>query len=150
MSERIEKIILAYSGGLDTSVILKWLQEEYDCEVITLTVNLGQISENLEAARKKALKLGAVEAIVVDAVEEFANDYIFKGIKANARYQGDYFLSTPLGRPLIAKHAVRVALEKSANAIAHGCTGKGIVVLDLGHIRELANTELPSKIIAQA
>lgn len=121
----VEKVVLLYSGGLDSSIMIKWLQEEYQAQVITLTVNLGQLNDNLETIRNKALSLGATQAIVVDAVEEFSKDYIFKGIKANGCYQGNYYLSTPLGRPLIVKHAVKTALETGANAIAHGCTGKG-------------------------
>lgn len=121
----VRKVVLLYSGGLDSSVMIKWLQEEYCCDVVALTVDLGQVHDDLEAARRKALQLGAADAVVVNALDEFTEEYIFRGIKANGRYQGDYFLSTPLGRPLIAKHAVRAALEFGADAIAHGCTGKG-------------------------
>ena len=121
----VKKVVLLYSGGLDSSIMIKWLQEEYGAEVITLTVNLGQCDDDLEQIKAKALSLGAVEAIVVNAVDEFAEQYICKGIKANGSYQGRYYLSTPLGRPLIVKHAVKTALENNADAIAHGCTGKG-------------------------
>jgi argininosuccinate synthase len=121
----VKRAVLLYSGGLDSSIMIKWLQEEYQCEVVTLTINLGQLNDDLESIRRKALKIGAFEAVIVDAVDDFVDEYIFKGIKANARYQGNYHLSTPLGRPLMAKHAVRVATEIGADAIAHGCTGKG-------------------------
>ncbi len=121
----IKKVVLLYSGGLDTSVMLKWIKEEYDCEIIALTIDIGQQTDDLEAIRKKAIKLGALKAVVVDAKDEFADDYISKGIKANGSYQGRYYLSTPLGRPLLAKIAVRVAMEEGADCIAHGCTGKG-------------------------
>lgn len=121
----IKKVVLLYSGGLDTSVMIKWIQEQYDAKVIALTVDIGQQADDLEEIRKKALKLGAVKAIVVDSKDEFANEYIAKGIKANASYQGRYYLSTPLGRPLLAKWAVKVAMEEDADCIAHGCTGKG-------------------------
>lgn len=121
----IKKVVLLYSGGLDTSVMLKWIAEEYKAEVIALTIDIGQQTDDLEEIRKKALKLGAVKAVVIDAKDEFANDYISKGIKANGAYQGRYYLSTPLGRPLLAKLAVKVAMEEGADCIAHGCTGKG-------------------------
>jgi len=121
----VKKVVLLYSGGLDTSVLLKWIQEEYKAEVIALTIDIGQLTDDLEEVRKKALKLGAVKAIVIDAKDEFANEYIAKGIKANASYQGKYHLSTPLGRPLLAKWAVKIAAQEGADAIAHGCTGKG-------------------------
>jgi argininosuccinate synthase len=121
----VKKVVLLYSGGLDTSTMVKWIQDVYKAEVIALTIDIGQQSEDLEAIRKKALMLGAVKAIVVDAKEEFANEYIAKGIKANAQYQGRYYLSTPLGRPLLAKWAVKIAAQEGADAIAHGATGKG-------------------------
>lgn len=121
----IKKVVLLYSGGLDTSVMIKWIMEEYKAEVIALTIDIGQQTDDLAAIKKKALKLGAVKAVVIDAKEEFANEYIAKGIKANGSYQGRYFLSTPLGRPLLAKLAVKVAVEEGADCIAHGCTGKG-------------------------
>lgn len=121
----VRKCVLLYSGGLDTSVMLKWIQDEYQAEVIALTIDIGQQADNLEEIKAKALRLGAVKAIVVDAKSEFAYNYLSKGIKANARYQGDYHLATPLGRPLLAKIAVDVARAESCDCIAHGCTGKG-------------------------
>lgn len=121
----VKKVVLLYSGGLDTSVMLKWIQDEYNAEVIALTIDIGQQADDLEEIRKKALKLGAIEAYVIDAKDEFANEYIAKGIKANASYQGDYHLSTPIGRPLLAKWAVKIAAQEGADTIAHGCTGKG-------------------------
>ncbi len=121
----IKKVVLLYSGGLDTSVMLKWIQDEYEAEVIALTIDIGQQADDLEMIRKKAITLGAKKAIVIDAKNEFAYHYIAKGIKANASYQGKYHLSTPLGRPLLSKLAVQVAREEGADCIAHGCTGKG-------------------------
>jgi len=121
----VKKVVLLYSGGLDTSVMIKWIKEEYKAEVIALAIDIGQQADDMEEIRLKALKLGAVKSIVIDAKDEFAEDYIAKGIKANASYQGSYHLSTPLGRPLLAKLAVRVAEEEGADCIAHGCTGKG-------------------------
>lgn len=123
--EDVKKVVLLYSGGLDTSVMLKWIQDEYKAEVVALCIDIGQQVDDLEAIRQKALNLGAVKSIVIDAKDEFAEKYISRGIKANARYQGDYHLSTPIGRPLLAKLAVKVALEEKADTIAHGCTGKG-------------------------
>ena len=121
----VKKVVLLYSGGLDTSTMVKWIQEEYKAEVIALTIDIGQQTDDLEEIKQKALDLGAVKAIVIDAREEFADEYIAKGIKANAMYQGRYYLSTPLGRPLLAKWAVKVAAQEGADAIAHGATGKG-------------------------
>lgn len=121
----VKKVVLLYSGGLDTSTMVKWIQEEYKAEVIALTIDIGQQTDDLEEIRQKALKLGAVKAIVIDAREEFAEEYIAKGIKANAMYQGRYYLSTPLGRPLLSKWAVKIAAQEGADAIAHGATGKG-------------------------
>lgn len=121
----VKKALLLYSGGLDTSVMLKWLQDTYKCQVVTLTADLGQQHDDLEAIKKKALKFGAVEAIVLDLKEEFANEYIAKGIKANASYQGDYHLSTPMGRAVLGKNAAKLAKKYGCDAIAHGCTGKG-------------------------
>ena len=121
----IRKVVLLYSGGLDTSVMLKWIQDEYQAEVIALTIDIGQQADNLEEIRQKAIRLGAIKAVVVDAKNEFAYEYLAKGIKANARYQGDYHLATPLGRPLLAKLAVDVARAEGCDCIAHGCTGKG-------------------------
>lgn len=121
----VKKVVLLYSGGLDTSVLLKWIQEQYKAEVIALTVDIGQLTDDLNEVRKKALKLGAIKAFVIDAKDEFAEEYIAKGIKANAFYQGRYHLSTPIGRPLLAKWAVKIAAQEGADCIAHGCTGKG-------------------------
>src|SRR3989344_4205025 len=96
----VKKVLLLYSGGLDTSVILKWIQDNYKAEVVTLTLDIGQQKDHLEEIQKKALKLGAKDAIVLDAKKEFAEDFIAKGIKANASYQGEYHLSTPIGRAI--------------------------------------------------
>jgi len=123
--EEVNRVLLLYSGGLDTSVMLRWIQEEYNAEVVALTVHLGQPGEDFDEVREKALKLGAVEAHVVDAREEFARDYVVPAIKANALYGGGYPLFTALGRPLIAKLAVEYAGRTGCDTIAHGCTGKG-------------------------
>src|SRR5213595_316592 len=121
----VGRVLLLYSGGLDTSVMLKWIQDEYEAEVVALTVNLGQPGEDFDVVRGKALELGALDCSVVDAREEFARDYVLPAIKANALYGGGYPLFTALGRPLIAKIAVEKAREAGCDAIAHGCTGKG-------------------------
>jgi argininosuccinate synthase len=121
----VHRVVLLYSGGLDTSVMLKWIQDEYDAEVIALCIDLGQPADDFDAVRRKALDLGAVASLVVDAKEEFARDYVAPAIRANARYQGGYPLFTSLGRPLLAKLAVEAAAEHGADTIAHGCTGKG-------------------------
>jgi argininosuccinate synthase len=121
----VNRVLLLYSGGLDTSVMLKWIQETYDAEVVALTVNLGQPGEDYEVIRGKAIELGAIDCHVVDAREEFARDYIVPAIKANALYGGGYPLFTALGRPLIAKLAVEHARASGCDTIAHGCTGKG-------------------------
>lgn len=121
----IKKVVLLYSGGLDTSVMLKWIQDEYKAEVVAVTIDIGQQADDLKEIQKKAIKLGAVKALVIDAKNEFAYHYIAKGIKANASYQGKYHMSTPIGRPLLAKLAVQVAREEGCDCIAHGCTGKG-------------------------
>lgn len=120
-----KKCLLLYSGGLDTSVMLKWIQEEYGCEVVALTLDIGQTADNLEAIKQKALSLGASEAIIYDAKEEFANKQLAMAIKANADYQGGYALSTPLGRVIISEVAVEMAKKYGCQVIAHGCTGKG-------------------------
>jgi argininosuccinate synthase len=119
-----EKIVLAYSGGLDTSVLIKWLQEKYNAEVITVTVNVGQ-PENLKEVAEKAKNLGVSNHYSIDAKDEFAADYVFPAIKANALYEGKYPLSTSLSRPLIVKKMVEIAQKEGATALAHGCTGKG-------------------------
>lgn len=118
------KIVLAYSGGLDTSVILKWLQNEYDCEVVTYTADLGQ-DEDLSSIKKKAEKLGIRQVVLEDLSEEFARDYIFPMFRCNAIYEGEYLLGTSIARPLIAKRLIETAKKTNADAIAHGSTGKG-------------------------
>jgi argininosuccinate synthase len=123
--ERVGRVLLLYSGGLDTSVMLKWIQENYGAEIVTLTVNLGQPGEDWEVITGKARDLGALDAILVDAREEFAGDYVLPAIKANALYGGGYPLFTALGRPLIAKLAVEHAQRADCDTVAHGCTGKG-------------------------
>jgi argininosuccinate synthase len=121
----VGRVLLLYSGGLDTSVMLKWIQDEYEAEVVALTVNLGQPGEDFDVVRGKALQLGALDCRVVDAREEFAHEYVLPAIKANALYGGGYPLFTALGRPLIAKLAVEAARKAGCDTIAHGCTGKG-------------------------
>src|SRR5437868_4638353 len=121
----VGRVLLLYSGGLDTSVMLKWIQDNYEAEVVALSVDLGQPGEDWEVVRGKALQLGALECHVVDAREEFAREYVLPAIKANALYGGGYPLFTALGRPLIAKLAVAAAREHGCDTIAHGCTGKG-------------------------
>lgn len=118
------KIVLAYSGGLDTSIILKWLKETYRAEVIAFTADIGQ-GEEVEEAREKALRTGASKAIALDLKEEFVRDFVFPMMRAGAVYEGYYLLGTSIARPLIAKHLVRIAEEEGAEAIAHGATGKG-------------------------
>ncbi len=117
--------LLLYSGGLDTSVMLKWIQEQYECDVITLTFDIGQTADNLEAIKQKALSLGAKDAIIYDAKQEFADKLLSQAIKANADYQGGYALSSCLGRVIISEIAVKVAHEQGCQVVAHGCTGKG-------------------------
>jgi argininosuccinate synthase len=121
----VHRVLLLYSGGLDTSVMLKWIQEQYKAEVVALTVDLGQPGEDYEVVRGKALELGALDARVVDAREEFAREYVVRAIKANAIYGLGYPLFTALGRPLIAAKAVEHARQTGCDTIAHGCTGKG-------------------------
>src|SRR5512147_788177 len=122
----VKKAVLAYSGGLDTSVILKWLQDTYQCEVVTFTADLGQ-GEELEPARQKALKFGIKpENIFIDDLrEEFVRDFVFPMFRANAIYEGEYLLGTSIARPLIAKRLIEIANETGADAISHGATGKG-------------------------
>ena len=124
MSKNIKKVVLAYSGGLDTSIILKWLIESYGCEVVTVTCDLGQ-EEDLTGVDAKALTTGAVEAHVVDVREEFASDFIFPMMRAGAIYEGRYLLGTSIARPLISKKLVDVARQVGADAVSHGATGKG-------------------------
>ena len=120
----IKKVVLAYSGGLDTSVILKWLQDKYQCEVVTFTADLGQ-GEEVEPARAKAQSLGIKEIYIEDLREEFARDYVFPMFRANAIYEGEYLLGTSIARPLIAKRLVEIAAQTGAEAVSHGATGKG-------------------------
>ncbi len=124
MQDKITKVVLAYSGGLDTSVILKWLQTTYACEVVTFTADLGQ-GEELEPARRKAQMLGIKEIHIEDLREEFVRDFVMPMFRANALYEGQYLLGTSIARPLIAKRLVEIAAETGADAIAHGATGKG-------------------------
>ncbi|HEY3487149.1 MAG TPA: argininosuccinate synthase, partial [Gammaproteobacteria bacterium] len=120
----VKKVVLAYSGGLDTSVILKWLQETYHCEVVTFTADIGQ-GEELEPARAKAKALGIKQIYIDDLREEFVRDFVFPMFRANAIYEGEYLLGTSIARPLIAKRLVEIANETGADAISHGATGKG-------------------------
>jgi len=124
MIKNVEKIVLAYSGGLDTSVILKWLQQEYKCEVVTFTADLGQ-GEEIEPAREKAKAAGVKEIFIEDLREEFVRDFVFPMFRANTVYEGEYLLGTSIARPLIAKRLIEIAKETNSNAIAHGSTGKG-------------------------
>ncbi len=120
----VNKVVLAYSGGLDTSVIVKWLQEEYQCEVVTFTADIGQ-GEEVEPARAKAQALGVKEIYIDDLREEYAKDYVFPMFRANTIYEGEYLLGTSIARPLIAKRLIEIANETNADAISHGATGKG-------------------------
>jgi len=120
----IKKAVLAYSGGLDTSIILKWLQDVYDCEVVTFTADIGQ-GEELEPARLRAESFGIKEIYIEDLREEFAREYVFPMFRANTIYEGEYLLGTSIARPLIAKHLIKIAADTGADAISHGATGKG-------------------------
>ena len=122
--QKIKKVVLAYSGGLDTSVILKWLVEQYGCEVITFTADIGQ-GEELAPARAKAMKMGVKQIYIEDLQEEFVRDFVFPMFRANALYEGEYLLGTSIARPLIAKRLVEIAIKTGADAISHGATGKG-------------------------
>jgi argininosuccinate synthase len=124
MADQINKVVLAYSGGLDTSIILKWLQDTYNCEVVTFTADLGQ-GEDLEPARQKAEMLGIKEIFVEDLREEFVRDFVFPMFRANTVYEGTYLLGTSIARPLIAKRQIEIAEQTGADAVAHGATGKG-------------------------
>jgi len=124
MSEKVRKVVLAYSGGLDTSVILKWLIETYRCEVVAFTAGIGQ-GDDLEEVKAKALRTGAGAAYVEDLQEEFVSDYVFPILRANAAYEGWYLLGTSIARPLIASHQIKIAEKEGADAVAHGATGKG-------------------------
>src|SRR5579862_8234815 len=124
MSGDVKKVVLAYSGGLDTSVILRWLQETYGCEVVTFTADIGQ-GEELEPARQKAEQMGVKQIYIDDLREEFVRDFVFPMFRANALYEGTYLLGTSIARPLIAKRQIEIARETGADAVAHGATGKG-------------------------
>lgn len=121
---KVNKVVLAYSGGLDTSVILRWLKEQYDCEVIAFCADLGQ-GEDLQAIRRKAIKTGASQVVIGDLKQEFVKNYVFPMLRANAVYEGAYLLGTSIARPLIAKGQIDVAIKERADAVAHGATGKG-------------------------
>src|SRR5512144_402361 len=123
-AQKINKVVLAYSGGLDTSVILRWLQDTYRCEVVTFTADIGQ-GEELEPARAKAKAMGVKEIYIDDLREEFVRDFVFPMFRANTIYEGEYLLGTSIARPLIAKRLVEIANETGADAISHGATGKG-------------------------
>ena len=142
-SSKIKKVVLAYSGGLDTSVILKWLQETYNCEVVTFTADLGQ-GEELEPARKKAEMLGVNEIFIEDLREEFVRDYVFPMFRANTLYEGVYLLGTSIARPLIAKRQIEIAKMVGADAVCHGATGKGNdqVRFELGYYANQADIKI--------
>ena len=124
MKGEVKKVVLAYSGGLDTSVILKWLKNEYGCEVICFTADVGQ-AEELDHLEEKAMATGASKIYIEDLREEFVRDYVFTALKANAIYEGTYLLGTSIARPLIAKRQMEIAQIEGADAVAHGSTGKG-------------------------
>ena len=121
---KIRKVVLAYSGGLDTSVAIKWLKDKYNCEVIAFCADLGQ-EEELTGLKAKAVKTGASKAYIVDLREEFVRDFVFPMLRANAVYEGTYLLGTSIARPLIAKKQIEIAKKENADAVAHGATGKG-------------------------
>ena len=147
MKGTVKKVVLAYSGGLDTSVAIPWLKEKYDAEIIAVTMDLGQGKE-LEEVRDRALATGAVRAHVLDVREEFAQDYILPALKADAIYEDRYPMATSLGRPLIAQKLVEIAEIEQATAIAHGCTGKGNDQVRLDVTTRALNPKL--KVIAPA
>ncbi|MBA2482867.1 MAG: argininosuccinate synthase, partial [Nitrosomonas sp.] len=122
--KKISKVVLAFSGGLDTSVILKWLQDTYHCDVVTFTADIGQ-GEEVEPARAKAKQLGVEEIFIEDLREEFVRDYVFPMFRANTIYEGEYLLGTSIARPLIAKRQIEIANLTNADAVSHGATGKG-------------------------
>jgi argininosuccinate synthase len=140
-----EKVVLAYSGGLDTSIIIPWLKENYNCEVIAMIADVGQ-GDDIEAVVEKARKTGAAKVVVEDLREEFLHDYVFPALRAGAVYEHKYLLGTSLARPVIAKHQVEVALRENATAVAHGCTGKGNDQVRFEHAFQALAPEL--KIIA--
>ncbi len=125
MAVNIKKVVVAYSGGLDTSVILKWIKENYNAEVIAFTADVGQGAEELEGLKEKALKTGADKVYIEDLREEFVSDYVFPMLRANAVYEGLYLMGTSIARPLIAKHQIDVVEKEGADSVCHGCTGKG-------------------------
>ena len=133
--KKINKVVLAYSGGLDTSVILRWLQEQYECEVVTFTADIGQ-GEEIEPARKRAKEMGIKEIFIEDLKEEFVKDYVFPMFRAGAIYEGTYLLGTAIARPLIAKRQIEIAQETNADSVSHGATGKGNdqVRFELGYL----------------
>ncbi len=133
--KKINKVVLAYSGGLDTSVILKWLQEQYECEVVTFTADIGQ-GEEIESARIRAKEMGIKEIFIEDLREEFVKDYVFPMFRAGAIYEGNYLLGTAIARPLIAKRQIEIAKETEADSVSHGATGKGNdqVRFELGYL----------------
>ena len=124
VKNKTQKVVLAYSGGLDTSVILKWLMETYACEVVTFSANLGQV-DDMTQVEANAYKTGAVKAYVEDLREEFVRDYVFPAFRANAIYEGTYLLGTSIARPLIAKRQIEIAARENADSVSHGATGKG-------------------------
>ena len=140
-----KKIVLAYSGGLDTSVILKWLQNKYKCPIVTFTADIGQ-GEELSPVRKKAETLGVKEIFVEDLKEEFVKNYVFPMFRANAIYEGSYYLGTAIARPLIAKRQIEIAKEVGADTVAHGATGKGNdqVRFELGYYANNSNINVIS------
>ena len=129
-NSKIKKIVLAYSGGLDTSVILKWLQDNYQCEVVTFTADIGQ-GEEVEPAREKAKLLGVKEIFIDDLKEEFVKDFVFPMFRANALYEGIYLLGTSIARPLIAKRQIEIANLTGSDAVSHGATGKGLSLIHI-------------------
>src|SRR5919108_2754442 len=140
-----EKVVLAYSGGLDTSIIIPWLKENYSCDVIAMVADVGQ-GDDIEAVVDKAYKTGAGKVVVEDLRQEFLTGYVFPALKAGAVYEHKYLLGTSLARPVIAKHQVEVALREGATALAHGCTGKGNDQVRFEHAFQALAPEL--KIIA--
>ena len=132
---KVKKVVLAYSGGLDTSVILRWLQEVYDCEVVTFTADIGQ-GEEIEPARLRAQEMGIKEIFIEDLKEEFVRDYVFPMLKASTIYEGTYLLGTAIARPLIAKRQIEIANKTGSDSVSHGATGKGNdqVRFELGYL----------------
>lgn len=143
MVEKINKVVLAYSGGLDTSVILKWLIETYKCEVVTFSADLGQ-TDSMDHVKGNAIKTGAVKAYVEDLKEEFVRDYVFPAFRANAIYEGQYLLGTSIARPLIAKRQIEIAKTEGADAVSHGATGKGNdqVRFELGYLALMPHVKI--------